>query len=69
MDIDRERARLAGEVERLEGHLKRLEAKLANDNFVTKAPAEVVRRERDKAAEAVNGLATLRRRVGRLGEG
>ena len=68
MDLDRERARLAGEVERLEGHLKRLEAKLANDNFVTKAPAEVVRRERDKAAEAVNGLATLRRRVGRLGE-
>ena len=68
IDLNQERRRLAGEVDRIEGELKRLQAKLANDKFVAKAPAEVVQRERDKASEAANNLATLRRRIGRLGE-
>ncbi len=50
VDLDRERAKLEGEVQRLAGRLKAVEAQLANRQFVTKAPPEVVNREREKAA-------------------
>ncbi len=50
IDVDRESARLRAEIERLRGQLQGTERKLANDAFVSKAPAEVVERERDKAA-------------------
>ena len=38
------------EINRLEALLKGMEAKLANHNFVTRAPAAVVEREREKLA-------------------
>lgn len=50
IDLDRERERLAEEMARLDGQLRGTEAKLANAAFVTRAPAEVVDRERDKLA-------------------
>ena len=50
--LDKERTRLAREVERTEG-------KLANDNFVNKAPADVVQKERDKLAEQQDALARV----------
>ncbi|MGH7481093.1 MAG: hypothetical protein ACRELV_02985, partial [Longimicrobiales bacterium] len=48
IDLDRERVRLSAELERLEGQLRSTEARLANENFVGKAPADVVEREREK---------------------
>jgi len=50
VDLDRERSRLRGEIQRLGGQLAGAEAKLANEGFVGRAPAEVVDREREKAA-------------------
>ncbi|MCY4574173.1 MAG: class I tRNA ligase family protein, partial [Gemmatimonadetes bacterium] len=50
IDVDRELERLERETGRLEGRLKGLRAKLANENFVTRAPEAVVARERDKLA-------------------
>ncbi len=50
IDLEREKARLAKELERLEGQLGGTEGKLANEQFVSRAPAEVVGREREKAA-------------------
>ena len=50
--LDKERTRLAGEVERTEG-------KLANENFVNKAPTDVVQKERDKLAEQRDALARV----------
>lgn len=50
IDMDRERARLNGELTRLEGQLRGTEGKLANENFVARAPDDVVAREREKAA-------------------
>jgi valyl-tRNA synthetase len=47
--LDKERNRLAREVERTEG-------KLANENFVSKAPEDVVQKERDKLAEQQDAL-------------
>ncbi len=50
IDLDRERSRLRDEIGRLEGQLAAAEKKLANDNFVSRAPGEVVEREREKAS-------------------
>jgi valyl-tRNA synthetase len=48
LDLDRERGRLRDEVQRIRGLVQGTEAKLANEGFVARAPAEVVQRERDK---------------------
>ena len=48
IDLDRERARAVREIDRLTGLVERTEAKLANRDFVTRAPAAVVEREREK---------------------
>lgn len=61
IDMDRERARLAAEVQRLEGQLRGTESKLVNEAFVARAPADVVAREREKAA-------SLREQLERLGD-
>ena len=48
IDIDKERARLEKELEKTTQEIMRLEQKLSNDGFVTKAPPAVVQSERDK---------------------
>jgi len=49
-DIQRELQRLSKELEQVEKEIARAEALLANENFTTKAPPEVVDREREKLA-------------------
>jgi valyl-tRNA synthetase len=44
----RQECRLSDELERLDRQLAGLAAKLANANFVSRAPADVVAREREK---------------------
>jgi len=48
VDTDRERARLAAQLEKLQKEIARAEKLLANQSFVSKAPAEVVDKERMK---------------------
>ncbi|MGH7699269.1 MAG: valine--tRNA ligase [Gemmatimonadales bacterium] len=48
IDVPRECRRLSEELARLDAQLSGLTAKLANDGFVSRAPAEVVAREREK---------------------
>jgi len=48
IDLDRERARIEEELERVEGLLRASRRKLENEDFLTKAPEEVVEREREK---------------------
>jgi valyl-tRNA synthetase len=50
IDVGRECGRLGSEVERLSGLLRSQEGKLGNPQFVTRAPAEVVEKERQKLA-------------------
>ena len=50
IDLEKERDRLAGEIERLTGQLRGVQGKLENRNFVERAPEEVVGREREKEA-------------------
>ena len=50
-DADAERARLAKEIAQFRGFADAIEKKLANENFVSRAPAEVVEQQRAKLAE------------------
>jgi len=59
IDKDAELARLNKEIERLGKGIMASEKKLANSNYVERAPADVVNKEREKLAEAqltVQGL-------------
>ena len=47
-DSDAERARLRKQIEQARADVERLGGKLANEQFVSRAPAEVVRQERDR---------------------
>ncbi len=66
IDVAAERARLAKEVEKKSQELNRIEAKLANENFVAKAPQAVVEKERAKAGDARAALATLEQQLASL---
>jgi valyl-tRNA synthetase len=57
IDIDQERQRLEKEIGRIDDEIGKLEKKLANENFVAKAPPEVVeeQRERRELAQARRG--------------
>jgi valyl-tRNA synthetase len=67
VDIAVERERLLRERERLMAEVERVEKKLANQQFVTKAPAHVVQAERDKGEEYKAKLAAVEERLAKLG--
>ena len=66
IDPATERKRLGKEIDRLEGDLRRSEGKLANANFVARAPEQVVQKERDRAAAAAEELAALNQQLAAL---
>ena len=52
IDLGQERERLGREIAQKTGFLKSVEGKLGNESFTARAPAEVVEKERQKAADA-----------------
>jgi valyl-tRNA synthetase len=52
IDLNAERARLQKEIAKVEADIKRVDAKLANSDFLARAPEEVVDGEREKRDEA-----------------
>jgi valyl-tRNA synthetase len=63
IDLKRERERLAQEIARLEGQVRAGEAKLGNEQFVRKAPPDVVEREREKLRTQREQLVKLRQKL------
>jgi len=61
-----ERERLTKEIARLEQDLERVEAKLANASFVERALAEVVEKERRRAADNRDQIARFSEQLARL---
>ena len=59
IDKDTELARLAKEIDKQDKFIGGIEKKLGNEGFISKAPAEVVDKERAKLAEAQAHRATL----------
>jgi valyl-tRNA synthetase len=66
-DLEAERSRLSRQIDELEGEVGRLEARLADERFRTRAPAAVVRQEEERLASARSRLEGLRARLGELG--
>ncbi len=50
--MDKERARLQKEIQKLEKDIKQIDGKLANENFVSKAPEEVIEEQKHRKQEA-----------------
>ncbi len=67
IDLGQERTRLRGEIEEKERFLQSVERKLQNQQFVEKAPREVVERERQKRRDATDELKRLRANLEDLG--
>jgi valyl-tRNA synthetase len=68
VNLDEERARLAKEVDKLEGELMRVQKKLANTDFLAKAKEEVVYKEQQKAGQFEEKIRTLRNSLQKIEE-
>jgi valyl-tRNA synthetase len=68
IDLKAEGARLAKEIKKLEDEIGKIDAKLGNANFVSRAPEEVVEEQRERRAQAEQTRARLSAALKRLGE-
>lgn len=68
IDLDKERGKLGREADRLKGLLGGIEKKLANENFVSRAPEEVVSKEREKLEMMRETLAKVENNIAQLAE-
>lgn len=66
IDKDAELARLQKAIERVDKELLQVGRKLENENFVAKAPAEVIEKERQKLAEAEETKAQLQQQYDKI---
>lgn len=66
IDIGKERARLESELEEIKKHLATLEDKLANQEFISKAPAKVVEGMKQKKEDAAKKAEALKQQIENL---
>ena len=66
IDIAAETSRLEKELGKLAGEIGRIDAKLANENFVARAPGEVVEEQRERLAELHRSRDRLTEAIDRL---
>ena len=67
IDFEKEKARLAAEQKKLEDEIARIEKKLSNQGFVSKAPAAVVEGEKAKMEKYRENLAGVLAALAKLG--
>jgi valyl-tRNA synthetase len=68
IDFAKERARLEKDLKKTQDEIARFDAKLSNEQFVAKAPEEVLAEQRDKRAEAQALAVRLTEAIGRLSQ-
>lgn len=66
IDFEKERARLEGEKKKLFGEIERIEKKLSNEGFVSKAPAAVIEGEKTKLTKYRENLAGVEAALAKL---
>ena len=59
VDIEKEKQRIAKEIEKAQGELSRAQSKLANEKFTSKAPENVDNAEREKVKKALSLIENL----------
>ncbi|MFQ5924536.1 MAG: valine--tRNA ligase [Dehalococcoidia bacterium] len=67
VDLEAERARLKKEIEGNQTEIARIEARLKDEEFLSKAKPDVVQRERERLASHKDKMARLKERVAELG--
>jgi valyl-tRNA synthetase len=68
IDVDAEIARNKKALEKIDGVITALTKKLGNETFVSKAPADVVEKEREKLSEATSQREKILGTLGELGQ-
>jgi valyl-tRNA synthetase len=68
IDVAAERSQLEKQAKTLRRGIEGIEKKLSNESFLSKAPAEVVERERERLAVLRRDLAAVEKSLGALGE-
>ncbi|WP_421861442.1 valine--tRNA ligase [Parvibaculum sp.] len=66
IDVDAETARLRKELDKLEGEVKKIDAKLGNAKFLAGAPEQVVEEQRERKADAEAAIAKFTDALKRL---
>jgi len=66
IDVAAEQARLEKEIAKLDGEVKRFEGKLANEKFIANAPEAVVETERERLEDARQAQGKMTEALGRL---
>jgi len=66
IDLDKEKARLEKEIAKVQGELDRVTNKLSNDKFISKAPANVIEKEKNKRDEYSEILSKLNESLGKI---
>ena len=66
IDMEEEKRRLQGEIVQIQTEITRLETRLQDNAFLTRAPVAVVNKERDRLAVVVDKLARLEQELARL---
>ena len=67
IDFAKERVRLEKELKKAQDEIARFDAKLGNEQFVSRAPEDVLAEQREKRADAMALAARLKEAVARLG--
>ncbi len=66
VDIAAEKKRLEGEIDNIRGDISRLESRLNDAAFTTKAPAAIVEKERGRLQSQIDKLSRLNQEMGQL---
>ena len=67
IDVDAERERLSKELGKAEEELKKVNGKLSNENFVSRAPEEVVEENRERQRQGKERVEELEKMIENLG--
>ena len=66
IDLAQEQARLKKELDKLSGEIVKLDKKLSNEQFLAKAPEEVVAEQRERLADSQQARSKLQSALERL---